>query len=415
MAGKTPIIPEDEAYPPVQVSMLGGFRLQANGHEVDESLNRARQLWNLLEYLIAFRHRDISPDELVDVLWHNDEIDNPSSALKNLVYRVRTILVSHGIPGAKNMILCQRGTYSWNNALTTTVDIEEFERLIREADEKESQPAEQLDLYMQALSYYKGDLLPKSAFEEWVVPLSTYYHSLYVKCVEKTIRLLMDAGRYQEITHIAQQAIVIDQFEESFHEALILAQIAMGNQQRAMAHYEHVTSLFYRELGVKPSERLRNLYREIIKNVQHVETDLEIIKEDLREASLAYGAFFCEYEVFKNIYRLEARAAERTGQSVFLLLLTVTDTQGQIPAIKLLNNSMDRLRDCLLHSLRRNDVVSRFSATQFVVMLSSLTFENSLMVQDRILGRFKRENPRIAVRIHPKLQPMDPICMQERF
>ena len=132
---------------------------------------------------------------------------------------------------------------------------------------------------------------------------------------------------------------------------------------------------------MKPSERLRNLYREIIKNVQHVETDLEIIKEDLREASLAYGAFFCEYEVFKNIYRLEARAAERTGQSVFLLLLTVTDTQGQIPAIKLLNNSMDRLRDCLLHSLRRNDVVSRFSATQFVVMLSSLTFENSLMVQ----------------------------------
>ena len=415
MARKTPIIPEDEAYPPVQVSMLGGFRLQANGHEVDESLNRARQLWNLLEYLIAFRHRDISPDELVDVLWHNDEIDNPSSALKNLVYRVRTILVSHGIPGAKNIILCQRGTYSWNNALTTTVDIEEFERLIREADEKESQPAEQLDLYMQALSYYKGDLLPKSAFEEWVVPLSTYYHSLYVKCVEKTIRLLMDAGRYQEIAHIAQQAIVIDQFEESFHEALILAQIAMGNQQRAMAHYEHVTSLFYRELGVKPSERLRNLYREIIKNVQHVETDLEIIKEDLWEASLAYGAFFCEYEVFKNIYRLEARAAERTGQSVFLLLLTVTDTQGQIPAIKLLNNSMDRLRDCLLHSLRRNDVVSRFSATQFVVMLSSLTFENSLMVQDRILGRFKRENPRIAVRIHPKLQPMDPICTQERF
>ena len=44
----------------------------------------------------------------------------------------------------------------------------------------------------------------------------------------------MDAGRYQEIAHIAQQAIVIDQFEESFHEALILAQIAMGNQQRAM-------------------------------------------------------------------------------------------------------------------------------------------------------------------------------------
>lgn len=399
----------------VHVSMLGGFRLQAGDFEVDESRNRARQLWNLLEYLIAFRHRAISPDELADALWHDDEIDNPSSALKNLVYRVRTILISHEIPYAKDMILCRRGAYSWNNALPTTVDIEEFERLIHEADEKEGQPDKQLDLYMEALSYYKGDLLPKSAFEEWVVPLSTYYHSLYVKCVTKTTRLLSDVGRHQEIVDIAQQAIVIDQFEESFHEALILAQIALGNQQRAMAHYDYVTNLFYRELGVKPSDRLRSLYREIIKNAQHVETDLEIIKEDLREASLAYGAFFCEYEVFKNIYRLEARAAERTGQSVFLLLLTVSDLDGQIPGVKLLNNSMDRLQDCLLHSLRRNDVVARFSPTQFVVMLSSLTFENSLMVQDRILGRFKRENPRIAVRIHSKLQPMDPVRPQGSF
>ena len=48
-------------------------------------------------------------------------------------------------------------------------------------------------------------------------------------------------------------------------------------------------------------------------------------------------------------------------------------------------------------------------------MLSSLTFENRLMVQDRILGRFKRENPRIAVRIHSKLQPMDPVRPQGNF
>lgn len=55
-------------------------------------------------------------------------------------------------------------------ALPTTVDTEEFERLIREADEKDGQAAEQLKLYLLALSYYKGDLLPKSSFEEWVVP-----------------------------------------------------------------------------------------------------------------------------------------------------------------------------------------------------------------------------------------------------
>lgn len=52
MLKKKPATPRNETYLPVRVSMLGGFRLQAGGCEVDESLNRARQLWNLLEYLL---------------------------------------------------------------------------------------------------------------------------------------------------------------------------------------------------------------------------------------------------------------------------------------------------------------------------------------------------------------------------
>lgn len=395
----------------VRISMLGGFSLTVGEKAVDENANRARQLWNLLEYLIAFRHRDISPDELIRILWQDDEIDNPSSALKNLVYRIRTILTSYEIPHAKDMILCRRGTYAWNNTLPTVVDTEVFEQLLMAADELREDPDAQLQKYLEAISCYKGDLLPKSSFEEWVVPLSTYYRGLYTKCVTSAVQLLNRAGRQGEIVDIAQQAIIIDPFEESFHYALICALIAMGNQQRAMAHYEHVTDLFYRELGVKPSEKLRSLYREIIKNVQHVEMDLDIIKADLKETVQSAGAFFCEYEVFKNIYQLEARAAERTGLSIFLLLVTIADQKGQIPERKVLNANMDRLGLCLQNSLRRNDVVARFSATQFVLMLSSLSFENATMVRDRILTRFRQENPRATVQLYAKLQPLDPFSL----
>lgn len=49
--------------------------------------------------------------------------------------------------------------------------------------------------------------------------------------------------------------------------------IHQGKQQQALSHYNYVTDLFYRELGVSPSEPLRNLYREISKTVNSVETD----------------------------------------------------------------------------------------------------------------------------------------------
>lgn len=391
----------------IRISMLGEFRLQSGGQQVCESRNRARLLWNLLEYLVAFRHRDVPQDELIGVLWHDSEIDNPFGALKNLVYRIRMVLSSQGIPQAKKMILCRRGAYSWNNSLPTVVDAEEFERLIQKAEGKDVHPQEQLDLCLKALSCYKGDFLPKSASEEWVIPLSTYYRGLYVKCVEKTAQLLTKVGRYQEIVDIAQQAIVVDQFEEAFHRVLLCALTAMGSYQRAMAHYEHICGLFYRELGVKPSEELQELYQDLVQNTLQAETNLETVKEELQETSLKQGVFFCEYEVFKNIYQLQARVAERTGQSVFLLLLTACGTDGEPLSPKALSSGMDQLQSCLLRSLRRSDVASRCSATQFVVMLSALSAENGLMVQQRIVSRFTKENPRSAICIRSKLQAME--------
>lgn len=90
----------------------------------------------------------------------------------------------------------------------------------------------------------------------------------------------------------------------------------MGNQQRAMAHYEHVTNLFYRELGVKPSERLRNLYREIIKNVQHVKPIWKSSKRTCGKPRWHTALSSANTRCSKTSTGWR-RAAERTGQLFF--------------------------------------------------------------------------------------------------
>ncbi|MGI5967984.1 AfsR/SARP family transcriptional regulator [Anaerotruncus rubiinfantis] len=393
----------------IYISMLGGFKLTVQDKVLSDTLNRTHQLWNLLEYLIAFRNKTVSQDELIEALWPNDGSENPANALKNLIYRIRNLFTNHEIPFAKEIIIFHRGSYRWNNQLPCVVDIEEFEKTFRIASDVE-QPSEfRIEQYRKALDLYKGDFLPGSNYEEWVVPLTGYYRSIYFKCVYEAIRLLIKQEKFDDIRIICEQAIVIDPFEEGAHKHLIHALVKQNKQSEALAHYNYVTDLFYRELGVRPSDAMRNLYREIVKSVNNVETDLGIIKEDLSERNAVKGAFYCDYEVFKNMYRLEARTATRTGQSVFIGLITVTNSKDEVPDPQTLSRIMDQLLETLRTSLRRGDVISRFSSTQYVLMLPTLTYENGEMVISRICKKFRSECKLKDVKLHTTLQPLDPI------
>ena len=122
---------------------------------------------------------------------------------------------------------------------------------------------------------------------------------------------------------------------------------------KALEHYNYVTNLFYREMGVDISTSMENLYQTLITNVNSVEMDLNVIKSDLKEAVKTKGAFWCDYNIFKNIYRIHARSIQRTGQSIFLVLLTVTDNEGNILSNDTGKVPVERLKNAILTSLRQ--------------------------------------------------------------
>lgn len=395
----------------IKITMFGGFRIESGEECIQDTAARTHQLWHLIEYLVAFRNKTISQEELIGVLWPDNSIENPSNALKNLVYRIRSLFISQNMAHARDMVMFNRGCYQWNNKLATYVDTEKFEELYKQASADVLPVDEKIKMYMDAIDLYKGDFLPGSCFESWVVPLSSHYRSIYFKCVYAVFGMLSEQERYAEIEMICRKALVIDQFEENTHKHLITSLIRQGLQSQALSHYNFVADLFFRELGVNLSVSLRDLYREIIKTDRDVETDINVVKEDLREPEQTTGAFYCEYEVFKNLYRLEARTAARSGQAIFVSLITVTDPKGGTLDIKLQSKVMDGLFEVIKGSLRKGDVFSRFSATQYVLMLPTLTYENCIMVMDRVIKRYKQTYRSKAVEILSNVQPLNPIEM----
>ncbi len=77
--------------PTIEIQMLGEFAITINGNTITNLKGRTKRVWMLIEYLIANRHSDISIEKLIDVLWGEDECGDPVNALKNLVYRARTL------------------------------------------------------------------------------------------------------------------------------------------------------------------------------------------------------------------------------------------------------------------------------------------------------------------------------------
>lgn len=136
--------------------------------------------------------------------------------------------------------------------------------------------------------------------------------------------------------------------------------------------------------------------------------DLSTIREILLEGGTNKGAFSREPSVFRDIYQLEARAIERTGDSIFLCLLTISNLKGELlkPAVQ--TRAMDEMGSSIRNSLRRGDVYSRYSVSQYLMLLPTATYENGEMVLKRIIQNFKKEYSRKDLSITYSLQSVLP-------
>lgn len=392
----------------LKIEMFGGFTIQAGNRILTDAKGRTRQIWNLLEFLVANRLGDVSQEKLIEILWADESCADPLNALKNLVYRLRGMLKALDGDGEKrDYILYKRNTYCWNNALNCTVDTEELEKSFRAARDSETPEKDRLSFFSRVVGLYQGEFLPKSSTEDWVVALSAYYRNIYIEAVKGTYELLVAAGRFEEADLICRKAVALEPLDESLQELVISLHLKQGDLQGALDYYDYVSEMFYEKLDVEFSERIRAMMREVEKELNSVEKDMAVITTNLLNTEAQEGAFFCDYDIFRNIYRLEARMVERFGESVFVALLTVEPQAKSGP--QAVSDAMQALRQVITKNLRKCDVASLYSKSQFIMMLPALTFENGKMVLGRLISKFNNTKESRSVSLSTRLNPLSPL------
>lgn len=391
----------------IHVTTFGTFTIQLGDRRICDTDTHSKKPWFLLEYLIIFRKRAISHDELTSLIWGEDDSTISESSLKTLMFRSRKLLEPLQYP-AQSLITQKNGTYAWTKELTTVVDIDLFEELAEKALNPEIPAEMRLDCCLQAIDLYKGEFLTKSGWESWVVPLASYYHNLYQKVVMAAIALLSVQKNDSKIIELCQKALTFSPYDEDLHYHLIYSLYCNGQQQKAMEHYSHATDLLSREFSVTLSNRPEFLYKSIRNAAHGITLDLNHILESFLNDEPPQGAYYCEPSLFRDIFQIEKRSIERTGAPAFLCLLTMVTSNIHLANRPVLIRSMTDLGEAISHSMHRGDVYCRYSAGQYLLLLQTDSYENCETAIRSVVQNFHTSGAPKDLRIAYSIRPVLP-------
>ena len=398
----------------LHVSMLGGFTIRRGDSFVDDHSNRMKKVWLLLAYLIYTRRSRSTQENYLSLIQgakSSEEIDDPSGRLKALFYRARTMLDQVYPDAGHELILHKNGAYLWNTQVPLTLDVEKFDQLCTAPAANEE---ERLALDLQALALYKGDFLPKLSMEPWAMPISSYYHQLYLATAEHALSALEIRGRWDEACALCGSALKIEPYSETLYQHLMRCRLASEDRAGAISAYEQMSELLFDTFGVMPSEESRQLYREASRMSRDQSVSIGMVRDQLREVSPAKGAMFCEYDFFKMLYQVQARSIIRTGDTVHIALLSIHGQSGKELPRRSVDTATENLKQLVISNLRQGDVVTQCNMSQLLIMLPQANYENSCAVCQRIIKAFCRQYPHSPAQIRFSVHPLEPMLPESK-
>lgn len=379
----------------LEVTTFGSFQISDGKTTKTDWENQSMQLVKLLLYLLLNRKEPLTTEKIAEAIWQEAPMDNPSGALKNLMYRLRKILTRTF--GTQNYILTGRGNYQWNPDMEVWLDCEQMEQWMKCAKEEKEMDRRQED-YRNVLSLYQGEFMNRLMEMHWILVLHTHYHTLFLTAVYGLAQSYLAEKKYGLLENLCSEVIKREQTDEQLYAFFIRAQLYNGHLAAALETYEYACAIIKKELGIHRSELLDEVYEEMMAEKKGTLLyRIGEIKEEMKEDAPA-GVFLCGYPVFREICHLQMRKSARTNIRQRLLLITV-ERQPKDPdeiARFRIRQAMRGLEQVMRECLRMGDVAARYSDCQFVLLLEDGTEELAGVVAKRLVKRLQKEGQKYS-------------------
>lgn len=390
----------------IQVGLFDGLSVKFEGKSIVEPGSHLNKPLEFFTLLLLNRAKPLTNEQMMACLWEDGEAENPAGALKNAAYSLRQLLQKE--VGDYNFVTTVGHCYRWNPKIPLDVDLWHFEDVTSALNAKAGSLSaeEQLRLGREAVEMYPGDFLPALSGRKWVAQESSCLRTLYFSAVKHTSLLLLkkgDRSSLEEVLSICSRAVMLDPLHRDVYLYLFRAMKALGLRAVIRNYYPVISNLFLDELNQNLPDEIRKIYLWAsgsgclpLEDIHQIQQELGDVTRSLLPIS---GAYCCPYEVFKHAFHMVARSANRAKSRVMLMLLTLRDERGySIPKAELAE-IMAQLKDAVQNILRKDDVFSRYSRSQYILMLSVRKPDDCPAIGDRIRKAFVRISPPAYVKL----------------
>lgn len=383
------------------VKTFGGLEITNDNVTVNIVELFGKQLVNLLQVLLFHSEKPVQKDELIDILW--PESKNPSSALKFSIFRLRSELNEIDFFKDKEVIVTTRNGYILNPNLDWNIDFVELQKAYNQINEgAELLDEKEFKIARKIFRLYQGRFYASPSQLHWILQKQEVFRQMYVKTMMRTSCYLYTQKRYDEMTLMNYQAVLIEPFNEGLHYYYMKGLVATRNYREALKYYDELNDIFLSELGTGLSKRFKQLYDIIIADHAKEENkDMETIMRELSNRDQQNQGFFCSYEIFKYFYELLLKMSVRNEQNYYLIMLQFSD--GTLDYEKV-GVDFDRVKRLVSSCLRSNDLFTRTSETQLLLLVDCQTEENAHLIIQRISNKFysifRKKNYRMNYSVH---------------
>jgi predicted ATPase/DNA-binding SARP family transcriptional activator len=236
-----------------RVEMLGTF--QAKSQDLTVSRFRTRRVAALLAFLSLHRNRLHFRDEIGEMLWPESDLQVSRRNLRQALLSLRHALEPPPLPSGSVLQVAQSRLQLNPEVLTT--DISEFEDLIDKARETK-QPEKRFDYLKQAISLYRGELLP--GFDElWVLNERLRMEDLYISSLSQLIEECERLGRTDEAIDFLRLALAKEPLTEAWHTGLMRQYLKSGRPTSALKQYAELETMLVEQLHCQPDHESKEL------------------------------------------------------------------------------------------------------------------------------------------------------------
>ena len=386
----------------IEITTLGNLCIKVNDNIVSENLKRTTKLLQLLNLLIINKNRPLAASSICEAIWGEEQNGDTSKALHNLVYRLRNILLD--TDGA-DCIIYNNKTYMLNTAMDMQIDIYLMEDCYNKALKTQLAANEKIALLEKAVDLYNGEyLLHLICDDTQSYAAVNRYKRIFIEAVCLLADLYVESDEYEKMFLICDKAIALEPLEESVYLCMIRGMCDKGKYTQAISLIENYFSILYNEVGIHASDTLNNIYKQLKRNTNPSAYDVGQVLEELQEISSLNRALFCNFEVFRDIYRYESRQAARRDYTIVLILIDIYGDRNEELPEKILAKAKKTLYDCCMLVLRKGDMFADYSKSHVILMITLPQESYASLIISRISDQFYSRNQRERVHLKFDMQ-----------